>query len=187
MRQRRRIVRVDRERPVEQLAGLCHQLQVTRVQALASQQVVVIGLDVRLRNAGDVVLAGQFCLQRLTDQGCKVVLNCKHIGKVPIIGLRKQVESIAGLDQLGRNTNPVPRFAHRAFENMGHIQGLTDLAQIGILTLEGERRGSTGDLEPGHLGQHVEDFFRQPFDKERLVTLGRQVVEREHGNRLFAS
>ncbi len=98
LRQRRRVVGIDGQRRVEHADRLVHEDRVTRVDALASQQVKVVGLDIGLCDDRQRAVALQFCLERFADQGSNLVLHREHVGEVAVVGLREQVEAVTRLD-----------------------------------------------------------------------------------------
>ena len=69
----------------------------------------------------------------------------------------------------------VAGLAHRALEDVLHAQRLADLAQVLVLTLEGEGRGAPGHFQFLDPGQCVEDFLGNAVGEKFLLLVGRHV------------
>ncbi len=91
--------------------------------------------------------------------------------------------AVGGRDQLRRDTDPVARPPHAALEDVGHSQDFGDLADIRVLSLEGERRRARDDFQPRHLDQRVDDLLAQPVAEVLVVGIAAHVGEGKHGDR----
>jgi hypothetical protein len=98
-------------------------------------------------------------LQFLHNTQSDLVLNLEHVLEIAIIGLRPNVHTVAGSNQLGGNPDGIPGLAHAAFHDVGNVQGLGNLTDGGLLALEVERGGPGDDLEPGSLGEQIDQFL----------------------------
>lgn len=78
-------------------------------------------------------------LQCAGDPQREVALDREDVGAFPLVRLRPQVESVAGIDQLGSHAHALARAAHAALQDGTDAERLGDLADVARLPLERER------------------------------------------------
>ncbi len=90
--------------------------------------------------------------------------------------------AVRSFHELRRDAQLIALLAYAPFEHVGNTQLAPDLAQVLVVPLERERRGTTGNLEFLHVGEQVEQLLRDTVG-EVLLVLGRaHVDERQHGD-----
>ena len=73
----------------------------------------------------------------------------------------------------------LPAWEH-SLQNMLDIELLADLSEFDVLSPEEERRGATGDLQAGHVGQRIDDLLGQAVAEILVVLVRAHVGERQH-------
>src|SRR5437870_3416092 len=92
------------------------------------------------------------------------------------------MRAILGADQLGGDADATSGPSHAAFQNRAHSQYFGNLADVLVLSLERERRGTRDNLEAGYLGQQIQDLLRQPLAEVFVVGIAADVGKRQNGN-----
>jgi hypothetical protein len=120
-----------------------------------------------------------FNVQRGGDLRGDLVLHGEHVRDAAVEASAPQVVAIRDVDELRGHTEPFSRGAHASFQDRLHPQLPPDLPDVHVATLESERRGTRRDVQPVDLAQHVEDFLGETVTELLLVTLAREIDERE--------
>ena len=159
------------------------------IDVLQGLQVQVVGVNIGTCKLLQThfIFTQQGDTQSLGDLVCDFILYRKDIVQVPVIGFRPQVVSVLDIDQLRGDAHTVTLvvLAHAAFEDRLDTQFFTDIPQVLILALEGERGGAPGHPQFFYLGQDIEQFLAEPIGEILVVAIGAHVYERQYGNRLF--
>ena len=112
-----------------------------------------------------------------------IVLNGENVGELAVEPFRPQVPAGGRVDELGRDPHPIARFAHAAFEDVTHAEALTDLGDMDVLALEGERRISRDDEQRRELRERGDDVFRDAVGEIFLLGVAAHIGERQNRNR----
>jgi hypothetical protein len=145
---------------------------------LLAEQVVVVGFRVdRLRLAARL---GQMHLQGTQYPVGDLILDQEDVLELPVVGLRPEMASTFRLDQLGGNAHPVARLADAAFEHVGYVEHLSDLADVAILALERKGRRARDHLEVGLLDEFIQDLLGDSLAEVVVVSIPRHVHESQH-------
>src|ERR1039457_3152455 len=123
------------------------------------------------------------CSSDLCDRSRDFILHREYIGKLPVVTLRPQVESVGRTDQLGGDPDAVPAFADAPFEDVLDSQFVGDLRNLQVLSLEGECRGAGCHFESRDLCQSVDDLLGQSVTEVLLLFVAAHVGEGQHGDR----
>ena len=91
------------------------------------------------------------------------------------------MKTIADLDELRRDPDPVADLADTPFENMLDIEPPADLTEFDVLSPEKEGGRATGDLHARYVGQHVDDLLGQPVTEKLVLFVRAHVGERQYG------
>ena len=127
-------------------------------------------------------IRGKPHLQRGRDGPGDLVLNREHVFHVAVKSLRPDVAAVVSGDQLAGDADAVAGLADTAFEDVRHTESLGDLANVGVLALEGEGGGTGDDAQIGDVRQHVDDLFGQAVAEVFLLLVAAHVGEGEHGD-----
>jgi hypothetical protein len=76
--------------------------------------------------------------------------------------------SVRYFHELHRDPQPIPHLAYAAFQHGGDVEHPTYFGHRRVLALECERRGTRSHPQTADLGEHVEQFVRQPI-REVLI------------------
>jgi hypothetical protein len=95
------------------------------------------------------------------------------------------VIAVRGVDELGGDPDSIADLSNAPLHHRGHIQGLTDLADVRRLSLERERRRAGGNPKPRHLTEGVRELLRHAVAEVLLVRVRTHVQEREHRDRCY--
>ena len=82
-------------------------------------------------------------------------------------GPRESHDHGAGAEPIGLDpatvdfSDPIARAPHAAFQNISDAQNLPDLANIRVLSFEGEGRSACDHLEPRNFNQRIDDLLGQ--------------------------
>ena len=120
----------------------------------------------------------QMCFQLLQDGRCDFVLDGEDVGQFPVVGVRPEMEAVFHLNQLRGDPHLRARLAHRAFQDVLHAQGFTDLSQIQVLPLERKRGSAAGNFQFFHPRQGIQNLFRNAIGKIFLLGIRGHVDER---------
>ncbi|HKJ75191.1 MAG TPA: hypothetical protein VKA19_13840 [Alphaproteobacteria bacterium] len=93
------------------------------------------------------------------------------------------MKAVFGFDELRGDPHHIAVRPDAAFENVVDAERLANLPKVVVLSLEGEGRGSPGDLELRNARKNVEDFFRDAVREIALVVLGRHIDKGKNGHR----
>jgi hypothetical protein len=75
---------------------------------------------------------------------------------------------------------------HASFENIAHPQLLPDLTEISIRAGNIIRDArARDDLEIGEFGERGQNVLLHPLGEKRILLVGAEIGEREHGNAFF--
>ena len=109
-------------------------------------------------------------LQRLGNGLRHVVLDIEYVGHLPVVGLRPDVETVVGFDQLRGNAQALAGAAHRSFQNICHAQRVitsysihyTKLYDtIPLFNLTAKFSATPGDITapPPRISEHTEEVL----------------------------
>ena len=104
-----------------------------------------------------------------------LVLDVEDVAIFAVEPLRPEVHPRPGVDELGRDAEEVPGLANAALEDGPDAQLPSDLADVELHVLEGERGRAGHDPDPLEAGQGVDELLGQSF-AEIIVVLGRAHV-----------
>ena len=124
-------------------------------------------------------------LQSLRDQARDFVLDGENVLEIARECVGPQMKPVRRLDELRRDPHTLACSADAAFDDMSHAQLPRDLGDRCVLALEVKGRGSRRNLEPGHLGEQIEQLLTNAVGKVFVLFVGAQVGEGEHGDRLL--
>src|SRR5437762_9791641 len=79
------------------------------------------------------------------------------------------MKTIARVDQLRRDPNPIPFAAQTAFENILDIKLVRDFADVRILAFKGKGRCARYDPQTVHFRQRIENLFADSVAKIFLI------------------
>ena len=96
-----------------------------------------------------------------------------------------QMVTVANADELGRDANPVTRFAHAAFEYVVHAQCFTDLACVHLFVAEGEHVSPRYDFQFLDLREVGDDVFSHARAEVIAVGFGIHVFEVKDSDRFL--
>ena len=85
-----------------------------------------------------------------------------------------------GVDQLGRDAQPVAGFAHGALEDVRDVQLAGNLRQLNVLALVRKRGAAGGHLQRRDLGEEVQQLFGQAVGEIFLILRLAHVHEGQH-------
>ena len=192
-----RVVRVERQRLLEQRnravgVRLRHaltvelplqvQLEGFRVVAAPERRLVHVGRGGRA--GGRLGWRAQQRHAQLLDHRLRdVVLHGEDIVEFAVVGFRPEVRIRGHLDQLRGDAHALAGPADAAFEHRRHVERLRDRRDVDVLALERERRRARRDAQAADLGQHVQQFLRQPVGEVLVLLVAAHVDERQHGDR----
>src|SRR5262249_58206422 len=74
-----------------------------------------------------------------------------------------------GVNQLGRDAHPLPRFAYAAFQHITHTHLAADVPDLYCLALVGESRVAGDHKQAGDLGQVGGDVFSDAVAEVSLL------------------
>ena len=149
-------------------------------------QIGIVGLlvnDGRRFTTGCRNLDAQRALQRIDDRHRYLVLDCKHISQLPVVGVRPQVAVRPGLDQLCRDAYPISGLAYGPLQHVPHTEPFSHGRYVDVLALELEGGRARCDLQVWILGKNIQDLLRDPIAEILLIGIGRHIHERQYGNR----
>jgi hypothetical protein len=172
------VIGVDGQRLLVQGIRLREGLGGDLASQVAGLQVQRVGFRVgllRLRNP-----AQQRELELSDDRRGDLVLDGENVIQRPIPGLRPQLGVGAGIDQLRRDPQHVAGPAHRALEDMRHVQLPGDFGDRDVLALERERRGARDHPELGNLRQQVQQLLGNAVREVLLLGIGTPVHKGQH-------
>ena len=129
--------------------------------------------------------AEQRQLQRLDHFACNVVLHDEDVVERAVIGLRPEVRTVGGPDELRGDPQLLAGLPHAALQDVRDVELLADHPQVFVPSLELERRGAPDHAQLGQLRQQVEQLLRQAIREVFLVLARAHVRERQHRNRLL--
>src|SRR5580704_3062089 len=127
-------------------------------------QIGFVGLGIRCGRTSwrdRVVAAQQSQLQSFTHGASYFVLCRKDMTDIAVVGLRPELESIVGLDQLRGNAYVIPVFADASFQHSCHSKLLPHSAKVFVLALELKGRGATDDSEARYFGEIGDQLIRE--------------------------
>ena len=84
-------------------------------------------------------LSQQRATQLVHDRLRDVVLHRKHVLKRTVVCPRPQLIAIRDVHQLDRDTHALAGLANAAFQDGGHVEGVSHLGDRRVLALEVER------------------------------------------------
>src|SRR5580698_8535566 len=88
----------------------------------------------------------QIHLEGTRNSARNLGLELQHIAEIAVVGLGPEVKSRDRIDQLRRDAHGVARAPDASLEYRADIQFARDRPDIGVLSLEGERRSAGRDL-----------------------------------------
>ena len=124
--------------------------------------------------------AEQGQLQRLDHLACNVVLHGEDVVERAVVGLRPEVRTVGGPDELRGDPHLLAGLPHAALQDVRDVELLADHPQVFVPSLELERRGAPDHAQLGQLRQQVEQFLRQAIREVFLVLARTHVRERQH-------
>ena len=89
---------------------------------------------------------------------------------------------IGGVDQLRPNADPAAFPLNAALQNGGHVQLLTDLADIPFRTLVPHRRCHGDDLQIGQTAEFADDGLGHSVAEIFLIPGGAEIPKGQHGD-----
>src|SRR5437016_3318292 len=107
--------------------------------------------------------------QRRSNSERYLILDSKNIIQFPIVTLGPEMTSIERGDQLSEDANSSAIEPYAAFENVGNTQNCGYGTNVFLFPFKGERRSSRDNLQSGHAGQFVNDFFSQAIGEVFVV------------------
>ena len=140
-----RKLRVLRPRLLEILVGLRHQPRIIFHERPCPQTCAVnVGLVGSHRTRANSHHVGQGIwihggFECLGDLDREIFLDLYDVGRVPVVVLRPEVETIGRSNQLGRHANTVARTPHRAFQNVCNAKLAGDCRNVLVGALVRER------------------------------------------------
>ena len=174
------VIRGDGQRLLVQRDGLLESLGRALAAEVAGLQEQGISFRVGLLGYGRS--AQQRNLELRHYLGGNLVLDGKDIIQRSVISFRPQVIAVLGLDQLDGNAHPVTGLAHGALQHVAHVELCTDLRDLHVLALVGERRGPCHHSQLRNLGQQVKQLLGESVREIFLLCIGTHVDERQHGD-----
>ena len=121
-------------------------------------------------------------LQRRDDGPRDLVLHREDVGDLPVVGLRPEVVTVAGVHELGGDADLIAGLADASLEHGCDVELLRDGAHVLVLALEGKGRGAGRYPEIRHLGEEIEQLLGKPVGEVLLLLVGAEVHEGEHGD-----
>src|SRR6185503_20681270 len=164
---------------------LSHAADVPSVRAVLPVQIELVGFYVVGLTVGEssILRGGQLELEAIGDGAGDLVLNCEHVLELAVVTLGPDVITVADVDELRRDTHPVPGATHASFENCFDVELLTDLGDADWFSLESERRCPGRHLQRRNAGERIEDFFRNTVREVLVVAVRAHVGEWHYGDR----
>src|SRR4029078_6076180 len=140
---------------VEHLPGVFEAPAPQLMNELPAAEIVIVRLNVRARLAFNrsLLALAQDHAQRFHNRLRDIVLDRENIFDLAIVSLRPQMISVRNVDELARYSKPVAHFSDTALEHGRDLQLSSDLADVFVLSLEGERRCSGRDAQALDLRQ----------------------------------
>ncbi len=111
-----------------------------------------------------------------------LILHREDIFQHPVIALGPQVRAGRRVDELGRNADPLGRFAHTALQHIPHAEILTHLLHLHGLPLIGKHRRTRNHEHAGNLGEGRDEILGHAIAEILLLRVVTQVRQREHGD-----
>ena len=122
--------------------------------------------------------------KRVGDLDRKVLLDLDDVGRIPVVVLRPEVETVGRAYQLGRYADAIPRPAHGALEHMRYAEFPRNRRDVLVGALVSERRGARGDQQIRGASEGVENLLGEAVGKPFLVLTLAEICERQDGDRL---
>ncbi len=146
-----------------------------------------IGLAVFRRLLLDPLLfvGRQCCLQRRSNFLCQLALDREHVGQFAIVNLRPQMPVVRRIDQLDIDANAFAIAPDTRLQDRGHVQGLSDFAQVVRLPAirhHGCARDHFEVADPGEVCQHV---VLDAVGEVGVLLIDAGVVERQDRDRFL--
>ena len=111
------------------------------------------------------------------------VLKFEDVFERTIEPVGPEMRSAGSFDQLRRNANPLPRFAHRSFEHVSHVEVLSDLLCVDRTALVGESRISGDYKKPADARECRNDLFDHAVGEIFLLRIAADIGERQYRDR----
>ena len=121
---------------------------------------------------------------RRDDLLADVVLHFEDVavGQGAVEGLRPDLVTAGGVDDLRRDSQPISRLADPSLEEKAHVELAADRLWVGGLTFVPDCLVATGDQQRAVAGQTVDDVLGDAVGKELLVGIAARMSERQHGD-----
>src|SRR5262245_57541511 len=163
----RGIARINLERLSEKCIRLRKRLGSDLPPKLYRLKVKRVSLRISLANRR---LRAQQChFQLLNHIGSDLVLDLEDVVELPVVSLRPNLETVRGVDELGRDPHLVADLAYRSLKNVRDPQLPGDFRNADVLPLERERRRASHDLELVDLREQVQELLGDTIGEVFLV------------------
>src|SRR6516162_10208309 len=176
------VVRIDRDRLVEQSQSLDNPLLRHWKEDRKRAQVEIVGAEIGRRPRGGAAYFS--CLQcRLDNTGSAesdFVLKLENIFQRAVETVGPQMRPAEGIDQLPGDPHLRSRLAHRAFQNVADAKFAPDLLHIYRLTLVGEGRIAGDDEEPADARERGDNLLDHTVGEIFLLWVATHVLEWQH-------
>ena len=184
----RGVTRIGRDRLLEEVGRAPHLGGGGLVPAVTSAQVGLVGARVhRPRSAQAFPLARrELDLHLACDRLRQLALERQDVAHVALVALRPEMPVGGRLDELHGDAHAVAGAEHRPFHDRVHAQLARDLGQGSTHALVlhgGGARGHAQRPDPGEVG---DQRLGHAVGEELLLRVAREVLEREHSERLDA-
>jgi hypothetical protein len=104
-------------------------------------QIQLVCSGIRARRAEQTASLGtQLILHGMHDGTGNLILQLENVRQRPVIRLGKEMVAVRRIDELGRDSNPLPVLPNTAFQHGFDTQQLRDLPYVILLVLERKRR-----------------------------------------------
>jgi hypothetical protein len=145
----------------------------------ASHQVVLVGLGVGGRAAGDegALLRQQLHLEGIDDAVGDLVLEREDVVQAAVVAIGPEMPAAAAVDQLDGDAHAVPGLAHAALEDMADAERARRLTHFDRLALVGEDRVARDHEQRGHARQVGDDVLGEAVGEILLLGIAADVGE----------
>src|SRR5439155_12350651 len=137
-----RKARIEPKRFLVKLHGSFDVAGCTAIVEKATLQIYRERLRIHRRSNIALGHIGQRDVQCLRDSGRDLRLNCEGVFKLSVVRLRPRRRTGRRIDELRRDADSIGRLPYSALENISDVELFGDSPEIGIGSLERERRCS---------------------------------------------
>jgi hypothetical protein len=180
------VVADDGQSVVQELDGVIDRVLPPAPPFLPCAQIALVRVQVGDGTFGEppFFVGAELELERVDDDAGESFLEREDVLDGPVVLVGPQVVVRGGVDELSGNAQAAARPPHAAFEDVSDAELTRDRLHILGRLLERHRRTPGDDAERPHFGGIGGHFVGEPAGEVRVLRVGAQVREWQHGDRL---